>query len=124
MIRKMTIIKAVCLIKGPSLCLQQKKEIEKNVFSEYKTWARDVNIHMNFEIRQNKLEMHESLSIDNYRESAYWIDIKIINVLTSYLKYIYEKLNKMSSDFEFLSHKKVIFYKRHWFTKSSHWLCS
>lgn len=41
--------------------------------SEYKTWARDVNIHMNFLIRQNKLEMHESVNenIDNYRKSAY-----------------------------------------------------
>lgn len=56
--------------------------------------------------------MHESgsESIDNFRESAYWIDFKIINVLTSYLKYIREKLNEVSSDFEFLSQKKVIFY--------------
>jgi len=75
------------------------------MFSEYKTWARDVNIHMNFKIRQKK--MNES--IDNYRESAYWIDIKIINVLTSYLKYTYEKLNQVSSDFEFLGQKKSYF---------------
>lgn len=67
---------------------------------------------MNFKIRQKekKLEMHESMieGIYNYRESAYQIDIKIINVLTSYLKYIYEKLRYLQN-LEFLKPEKNYF---------------
>lgn len=60
-----------------------------------------------------KLEMYESLyeSIDNYGKSAYQTDIKVLNALISYLKYTYEKLNQVSSDFEFLTWRKVILYK-------------
>lgn len=62
---------------------------------------------------KKKLTMYKSLNenIDNYGKSAYQVDIQVVNALTSYLKYIYEKLNEMSSDFELLNWTQVILYK-------------